>query len=121
MSRAIPASLIDMKRHPMSDEEIGAILAQNLKRARVRAGLQQRQVAAALDTNEMQVSRWENRTTTPHVVTLHRLATLYDVPIDILYVKDHPLLPPVPEKPMRPDKPPKPVTPKSRSTGRSTH
>lgn len=114
MSRAMSASLAAMKTAPLSDEEIGAILAQNLKRARVRSGLQQRQVAAQLNTNEMQVSRWENATSTPHATTIPRLAQLYGVPIDILYVKDHPMLPEPPEKPT---KPPKPAPPKARSTG----
>ncbi len=117
------ASISLMKHSPLSDEEIGAILAQNLKRARIRAGLQQRQVAAALDTNEMQVSRWENATSTPHATTIPRLAQLYGIPIDILFVKDHPLLPPPPAKVEKPTTAPKPAPPKPRSTGggRSSH
>lgn len=118
-------TLVEMNRTE-SDEELGAILAENLKRARLRAGLAQREVAAALDTNEMQVSRWERGTSAPHAVTLARLAALYRIPIDILYVKDHPMLPPPSdEKKISTEnpnkvvlaKPAKPAPPRPRGTG----
>lgn len=114
MSSATHATLRFMKH--VSDEEIGAVLAENLKRARERAGLAQREVASHLETHEMQISRWETGKTSPHAVTLARLAALYHVPIDILYVKDHPMLPPRRDVPEKPTGPPKPAPPKSRTT-----
>jgi transcriptional regulator with XRE-family HTH domain len=85
--------LLDMPQHDRKDEELARILATNLRRARLRAKLHQRQVAATLDTDAMQISRWENGDITPRAVTLARLAQLYGIPIDILFVPNHPLLP----------------------------
>lgn len=116
MSREMSATLPLMK--DATDEEIGAILAENLKRARARSGLKAREVAAELNTNEMQLSRWENGKTSPHAVTLARLANLYKVPIDILYVKDHPMLPPPPAADGAPSSKPTPAPPKSRHSNR---
>lgn len=78
-----------------TDAELTATLAENLARARARKGLKQRDVAMALNIGEMQISRWERAEATPHAVSLWRLANLYGVPIDVLFVKDHPMLPPV--------------------------
>lgn len=70
-----------------------AVLAQNLKRARLAAKLSQREVSIAVGANEMQVSRWERGASEPRVTTLYRLARIFRVPVDILFVHDHPMLP----------------------------
>lgn len=77
-----------------TDVEIAATLAENLRRARVQAGLQQREVAAKLETSEMQISRWELGKAAPHAVTLKRLSEIYRIPLDVLFYKDHPALMP---------------------------
>lgn len=82
-----------MKFAKTKDDELGAILATNLRRARTKRGMEQRKAAAALDMDVNQISRWERAVSTPHAIALARLADLYDVPMDILFVQDHPSLP----------------------------
>lgn len=85
----------------MTDVELQAVLGENLIRARYRAKLAQREVAAELQTDQAQLSRWERGITSPHAVTLARLAHIYDIPMDTLFVKDHPMLPPPPPPPVK--------------------
>jgi transcriptional regulator with XRE-family HTH domain len=115
-----------MKFAGIKDEQLAAILATNLRRARLKAGLNQRQVATSLDTDAMQISRWERGETSPHAINLARLAAIYDVSMDVLFVLDHPLLPAsldgeragVPPKPTTPASP---EVPRKRETGRRPH
>lgn len=110
----------------MTDVELQALLGENLVRARYRAKLAQREVAAELQTDQAQLSRWERGITSPHAVTLARLARLYDIPMDILFTKDHPTLPPPPPPPVRvapddelegqPARPARPAPPVKRSS-----
>ena len=77
----------------MREYEISSVLADNLRRARVAAAMSQRQVGIMVGADSMQVSRWERGASAPQVFTLYKLAKLFRVPMDILFVHDHPLLP----------------------------
>lgn len=55
-----------------------------LRAARAAAGLKQRDVAARLDVDVMQVSRWERGVTTPLLSTTAALAEILGVSVDWL-------------------------------------
>jgi len=76
----------------MKNEGMASILAENLKRARESASMSQRQVGILVGADSMQVSRWERGVSAPQIFTLYRLCRLFRVPMDILFVPEHPLL-----------------------------
>lgn len=59
-----------------------------LKVARMRAGLDQAEVARRLTTHRVQVSKWERNVNRPEPETLAKLATLYCVSVESLTEED---------------------------------
>lgn len=68
--------------------QIKSIVAANIKAAREAEGLVQRQVAARLDMDVMNVSRWERGAVMPTLDNLSRLADLLGRDVSWFYV-DH--------------------------------
>lgn len=80
------------RRLTPEEKALQIVLGRNLKRARNRKKLKQREVAATIGTDNMQLSRWENGHASPRATTLLLLARIYELPIDVFFVVDHPLL-----------------------------
>ena len=60
-----------------------------LREHRKRVGLLQIEVAQKLGvTSSERISKWEKGLTYPHVVNLFKLARLYGVPAETLYIED---------------------------------
>lgn len=60
------------------------ILISNLKFYRQNSGLTQKQVAEALHIERTTYTYYENGKTLPNVITLKKLAEIYNVPVDCL-------------------------------------
>jgi len=59
----------------------------NLKFYRKQAGLQQKQVAEILGVKSTSIiSRWENNVSYPDLINAFKLATIYRVMVDALYI-----------------------------------
>lgn len=63
------------------------VFSKNLKRFRITKNLTQEQAAERLGVSAQTVSRWECDTTLPDVMILPRIAALYGVTIDDLYIE----------------------------------
>lgn len=57
-------------------------LGANLKEARTRAGLKQREVAEALGVRQKDISNWENNAQTPSTLTFKRMCEVLNASAD---------------------------------------
>lgn len=69
-------------------------LAQNLKYLREQKGIKQRELSGALGLSSGAVGNWENKSRTPDIETIIKLAQFFDVTLDDLLLKA--LRPPAP-------------------------
>ena len=76
----------------MDSEKLKYQLGSNIAAHRKRFGLTQAALAEKLNFSDKAVSKWERGESVPDVVTLARLAELFDVPMDVL-VRDKDELP----------------------------
>lgn len=76
----------------MDSEKLKSQLGSNIAAHRKRFGLTQAALAEKLNFSDKAVSKWERGESIPDVVTLARLAELFDVPMDVL-VRDKDELP----------------------------
>lgn len=76
----------------MDSEKLKNQLGSNIAAHRKRFGLTQAALAEKLNFSDKAVSKWERGESIPDVVTLARLAELFDVPMDVL-VRDKDELP----------------------------
>jgi transcriptional regulator with XRE-family HTH domain len=76
----------------MDSEKLKNQLGSNIAAHRKRFGLTQAGLAEKLNFSDKAVSKWERGESIPDVVTLARLAELFDVPMDVL-VRDKDELP----------------------------
>ena len=76
----------------MDSEKLKYQLGSNIAAHRKRFGLTQAALAEKLNFSDKAVSKWERGESIPDVVTLARLAELFDVPMDVL-VRDKDELP----------------------------
>jgi len=74
------------------DPKLEAILAANLRRARVLRGLTQHEAAVMVRTTDAELNKWEKATRVPDVMMVWRLARIYRVAMDTLFVEKHPSL-----------------------------
>lgn len=82
-------------------EDIKPIIAKNITRLRLGAGLTQSELAQKLNYSDKSVSKWERAESIPDVVVLKQLADIFGVPLDQL-VREEPVE--LPERPsFRPD------------------
>ena len=58
--------------------------SENLKSARIKAGLSQQQLAELLGMDRSSVSKYENNVVLPHTKTLQRICEIFEVTIDSL-------------------------------------
>lgn len=59
-------------------------MRENMKKARIAAGLSQKQVAVSLNVSPPTVSEWESGKQNPSAENLKKLSELYNVPVDYL-------------------------------------
>lgn len=64
------------------------MLKDNLKKARVEAGLTQKQVAETLNILQPQYARWENGSRKPKEETIEKLANIFNTTTDALKGRD---------------------------------
>lgn len=76
----------------MDSEKLKYQLGSNIAAHRKRFGLTQAALAEKLNFSDKAVSKWERGESIPDVVTLARLAELFDIPMDVL-VRDKDELP----------------------------
>lgn len=67
-----------------ASRHIKSIVARNLRAARAARGMTQRELAHALETDAMSVSRWERARVMPNLANLTALSAALDVPVDWL-------------------------------------
>ena len=61
----------------------------SLAAARVNAGLTQREAAEKVGVSHVTLLNWEHGKTRPDIATARRLAELYEIPLDNLYLSDN--------------------------------
>lgn len=83
-------------------EDIKPIIAKNITRLRLGAGMTQSELAQKLNYSDKSVSKWERAESIPDVAVLKQLADIFGVPLDYL-VREEPGEMPEPA-PFRPDK-----------------
>lgn len=64
------------------------MIKEKIKKARMKAGLTQKQVAEKLNILQPQYARWENGTRTPKNDTLEKLAEIFNTTTDALKGRD---------------------------------
>ncbi len=64
------------------EERIESIIAQNLIELRKSRNLKQSELSEAIGYSDKTISRWENGTSVPDIVTLQKLAKFYNVSIN---------------------------------------
>lgn len=69
----------------MTDKEMRDIIRSNLIRLRQQAGKTQSDIAKYCGKSENAVGSWEQGLSLPDIVTLAKLARLYNVSIDTFY------------------------------------
>ena len=75
----------------MNDTELKKTIAENLKRFRKEHNLSQSELGAKFGKEKTTISTWERAESMPDIVTLHKLAKLYDVRLEDFYVQDYTL------------------------------
>ena len=61
----------------------------SLAAARVNAGLTQREAAGKVGVSHVTLLNWEHGKALPDIATARRLAELYKIPLDNLYLSDN--------------------------------
>lgn len=67
-------------------------LAEWLRCIRVKCGFSQKTVANILNVNRSTYTYYESGKTTPDPMTLHRIARIFGVPIDVFFSEEHPVM-----------------------------
>jgi transcriptional regulator with XRE-family HTH domain len=60
------------------------IVGKHIKRIREEKGISQEELAEYLNVSRQAVSNWERGKTEPDIETLHKIATFFDVNIEVL-------------------------------------
>lgn len=60
----------------------------SLAAARVNAGLTQKEVAEKMGVSKVTIISWEKGKTLPNIATARKLAELYEIPLDNIYLSD---------------------------------
>lgn len=60
----------------------------SLAAARVNAGLTQREVAEKMGVSKVTIVSWEKGRTLPNMATARKLAELYEIPLDNIFLPD---------------------------------
>jgi len=68
----------------MDEQRVRENIALNIRRYRRRKGLSQEQLAEILDMSQQHISTIENAASTPHVLTLIKIAELFEIKVDDL-------------------------------------
>ncbi len=71
-------------KHPITADERAVLLGKNMKRLRERANLSQNALCKILECKKQTYSGYENGKHEPRLETIIRLASLYDVPVELL-------------------------------------
>lgn len=61
----------------------------SIKAARVNAGLTQKDAAERLGVTPLSLNRWENGKVIPNFAIVRKMAELYEIPLDNLYLSDN--------------------------------
>lgn len=61
----------------------------SLKAARINAGMTQAAAAEAMGVSNITISNWENGHTLPNIQTARKIAEVYNVPLDNLFLPDN--------------------------------
>ena len=73
----------------MQEEEVKAVVAENLIALRRKKQWTQAELAEKLNYSDKAVSKWERAESLPDVVILKRIADLFEVSVDFLLEKEH--------------------------------
>lgn len=60
----------------------------SIKAARINANMTQTEAASAIGVSNVTISNWENGRTLPDIKTARKIAEVYGVPLDNLYLSD---------------------------------
>ena len=60
----------------------------SLAAARVNAGLTQKEVAEKMGVSKVTIISWEKGKTLPNIATARKLAELYEIPLDNIFLGD---------------------------------
>lgn len=71
----------------MTENDVKKIFSENFKRLRLKKGLEQKEVAAALDVSSSIVSDWEKGNKMPRGGAIQKIADFFDVPQNELFIE----------------------------------